>query len=120
MDFSESKSAAARDIALAFGVPPLVLGIPGDNTFSNYQEANRTFWRQTVIPLISRTQKSFAAWFAPAYPPFHFDYNVDRIEALAAERALEWTRVDSASFLTQDEKREALGYGILPKAAQVA
>ena len=119
MDFMEAKNGAAREIALAFGVPPLVLGIPGDNTFSNYQEANRAFWRQTVIPLISRTQKSFAAWFSPAYAPFHFDYNVDRIEALAAERALEWTRVDGASFLTQDEKREALGYGILPKAAQV-
>ena len=55
MDFSESKSAAARDIALAFGVPPLVLGIPGDNHYANYQEANRAFRRQTVIPLINRT-----------------------------------------------------------------
>ena len=116
MDFMEAKNGAAREIALAFGVPPLVLGIPGDNTFSNYQEANRAFWRQTVIPLISRTQKSFAAWFAPEFGGLHFDYNVDRIEALAAERQMEWTRVGAAAFLTQDEKREALGYGALPKA----
>ncbi len=115
MDFMEAKNGAAREIALAFGVPPLVLGIPGDNTFSNYQEANRVFWRQTVIPLIARTQKSFAAWFAPVFSGLHFDYNVDRIEALAIERALEWTRVGAAGFLTQDEKREALGYGALAK-----
>ena len=113
MDFMAAKDGAAREIALAFGVPPLVLGIPGDNTFSNYQEANRAFWRQTVIPLIARTQKSFAAWVRPAYGPFTFDYNVDRIEALADERATEWSRVDSANFLTVDEKREALGYGAL-------
>src|SRR5262249_6059682 len=39
MDFMEAKHAAAREIALAFGVPPMLLGIPGDNTYSNYQEA---------------------------------------------------------------------------------
>ena len=51
MDFMEAKHAAAREIALAFGVPPMLMAIPGDNTYSNYQEANRVFWRQTVLPL---------------------------------------------------------------------
>ena len=54
MDFIEAKHAAAREIALAFGVPPMLLGIPGDNTYANYQEANRAFWRQTVLPLAWR------------------------------------------------------------------
>ena len=54
MDFMEAKHSAAREIALAFGVPPMLLGIPGDNTYSNYQEANRVFWRQTVLPLGNR------------------------------------------------------------------
>ena len=35
MDFVEAKHAAAREIALALGVPPMLLGIPGDNTFSD-------------------------------------------------------------------------------------
>jgi hypothetical protein len=52
---------AAREIALAFGVPPLLLGLPGDNTFSNYAEANRAFWRSSVLPLVARVQKSFQA-----------------------------------------------------------
>eukprot|EP01037_Dinobryon_pediforme_P009570 gene9570-9646_t len=118
MDFMQAKAAAAREIALALGVPPLVLGLPGDNTFSNYQEANKAFWRQTVIPLIARTQKAFSTWMAPVYgASLRLDYNLDRIEALSADRAAEWTRLDNASFLTQDEKREAAGYGALPKAA---
>ena len=111
MDFIQAKHAAAREIALAFGVPPLLLGLPGDNTYANYQEANRAFWRQTVIPLVARIQKSFAAWLAPAYGAFTFDYDVDRLDALADERAKEWTRIGAASFLTADEKREAVGYG---------
>src|SRR5205823_748016 len=37
------------------------------NTYSNYQEATRTFWRQTVLPLVSRTAKALSAWLSPAY-----------------------------------------------------
>ena len=111
MDFMEAKNAAAREIALAFGVPPLLLGLPGDNTYANYQEANRAFWRQTVIPLVARIQKSFAAWLSPAYGAFSFDYDIDRLDALADERTKEWARIDAASFLSDDEKREAVGYG---------
>jgi HK97 family phage portal protein len=54
MDFIEAKHVAAREIALALGVPPMLLGIPGDNTYSNYQEATRTFWRSTVLSTPSR------------------------------------------------------------------
>jgi HK97 family phage portal protein len=53
MDFVEAKHSASRDIALAFGVPPMLLGIPGDNTYANYQEANRAFYRLTVLPLVA-------------------------------------------------------------------
>ena len=52
MEFVEGKREAARDIGLAFGVPPMLLGIPGDNTYSNFKEANRALYRQTVIPLV--------------------------------------------------------------------
>ena len=43
MDFTQLRREAARDIALAFGVPPMLLGIPGDNTYANYREANQAF-----------------------------------------------------------------------------
>jgi hypothetical protein len=101
-------------------VPPLLLGLPGDNTFSNYAEANRAFWRQTVLPLVARVQKSFQAWLQPGFGPFRLDYNADRLEALASERASEWERVGKAAFLTLDEQREALGYGPAPKEALFA
>jgi HK97 family phage portal protein len=39
MDFVGLKAAAAREIALAFGVPPMLLGLPGDATYANYREA---------------------------------------------------------------------------------
>ena len=113
MDFIQAKAAAAREIALALGVPPMVLGLPGDNTFSNYQEANRAFWRQTIVPLLGRLQRGFESWMQPDFGAFEVRANLDGIDALSSERASEWARIGAATFLTDDEKREAVGYGPL-------
>ncbi len=114
MDFIAGKHAAAREIALALGVPPMLLGIPGDNTYANYAEANRTFWRQTVLPLVTRTAKAFSAWLAPAFSgggKLELRPDLDAVEALSTEREALWERVRKSDFLTVNEKRAAVGYG---------
>lgn len=113
MDFIEAKATAAREIALAFGVPPMLIGLPGDNTYANYAEANRSFWRQTVLPLAARTAQSLAHWLGPAWggAALRPEPDLDRIDALAGERGELWARIGAASFLTDDEKRAAVGYG---------
>jgi HK97 family phage portal protein len=111
MEFIEAKNAAARDIALAFGVPPMLLGIPGDNTFANYAEANRTFWRQTVAPLAGRMAEALTGFLAPDFEGLRLAHDLDQVEALSLDREALWARIDRASFLTRDEKRAAVGYG---------
>jgi HK97 family phage portal protein len=120
MDFMEAKHAAAREIALAFGVPPMLLGIPGDNTYSNYQEANRVFWRQAVLPLASRIGSALAQWLAPTFgDDLRLAIDTDRIEALSSDRAALWDRVTKAPFLTINEKRAAIGYGAVADGDRV-
>ena len=112
MDFIEAKNGAAREIALAVGVPPMLLGIPGDNTFANYAEANRVFWRQTILPLVGRTADALTSWLGPHFPgAVRLGYDADAVDALSSERAALWSRVNAADFLTRDEKRQAVGYG---------
>jgi HK97 family phage portal protein len=119
MDFVEAKRDAAREIALAFGVPSMMLGIPGDNTHANYQEANKAFWRLTVLPLIARTAKALGGWLGPAFGEgLKLSYDTDQIDALSSDRDALWTRLEAATFLTDDEKRAAVGYG--PKPVQPA
>ena len=110
MEFHETKMAAAREIALAFGVPPMLLGIPGDATYANYAEAHRAFYRLTVLPLAARVAASVAWWLSE-----HLGAEVelrpdpDRIPALAEERDRQWARVAAAGFLSDAEKRALLG-----------
>lgn len=115
MDFIGAKQAAARDIALAFGVPPMLLGIPGDNTYANLREANRAFWRGTVLPLAGRTARALTHWLAPRYGGnLRLWFDADQVDALSADRDTLWARVSRADFLTDAEKREAVGYSAKP------
>ena len=111
MDFLEAKHTAAREIALAFGVPPMLLAIPGDNTYSNYQEANRVFWRGTVLPLATRIGSSLTHWLSPPFGEgIRLVVDTDNVPALAKDRAAFWEQVGKAQFLTVNEKREAIGF----------
>ncbi|MCB1447338.1 MAG: phage portal protein [Rhizobiaceae bacterium] len=112
MDFMEARNGAARDIALALGVPPMLLGLPGDNTYANYAEANRAFWRLTVLPLIGRTAAALSGWFSAIRgETLVLGHDLDQVPGLSAERDALWARVGAAGFLTDAEKREAVGYG---------
>ena len=109
MEFIEAKNGAAREIALAFGVPPMLLGIPGDNTFANYAEANRSFWRQTVLPLASRVAEAMTGPASAAGCGWRMTSTRSRRCRRTARRCGRASA--QASFLTDDEKRAAVGYG---------
>ena len=110
MEFQKTKEGAAREIAIAFGVPPMLLGIPGDATYANYQEANRAFYRLTVLPLATRVTSVIADWLSDfSGERIELRPDLDQIPALAAERDAQWRRVSEASFLTDAEKRQLLG-----------
>ncbi|MEM8802421.1 MAG: phage portal protein [Pseudomonadota bacterium] len=116
MEFQKTKEAAAREIALAFGVPPMLLGIPGDATYANYQEANRALYRLTVLPLVQKVTSSLSHWLATfADDDFDLRPDLDQVPALADEREAQWRRITSAEFLSDAEKRSLLG---LPKLAE--
>lgn len=111
MDFVEAKNGAARDIALAFGVPPMLMGIPGDNTYANYQEANRALYRLTVLPMVNRTCAALGGWLSGWYgETLRLTPDLDQVTALAGERSEVWARVKGADFLTDEERRQAVGY----------
>lgn len=109
MDFATLKGAAARDIALAFGVPPMLLGLPGDATYNNYREANRALWRLTLLPLAAKLLAAIGEGLAPWFPDAALAIDLDRVPALAEDRERLWSQVSAADFLDDTEKRALLG-----------
>ncbi|WP_415234338.1 phage portal protein [Pseudorhodobacter sp.] len=114
MEFQKTKEAAAREIAIAFGVPPMLLGIPGDATYANYQEANRAFFRLTVLPLVTKVTANLSHWLSSfSGEEVELKPDLDQVHALASERDQQWARVGAADFLTPAEKRTILGLPVL-------
>ena len=110
MDFIQLRREAAREIALAFGVPPMLLGLPGDNTYANYREANQAFWRQTIIPLVTKTAGGMQGWLSGFFGEgAALTPDLDAVPALAEERAVLWKRLSEASFITEAEARVLAG-----------
>ncbi|MES2158391.1 MAG: phage portal protein [Pseudomonadota bacterium] len=109
MDFVGLKSAAAREIALAFGVPPMLMGLPGDNSYANYREANKALWRQTILPLVGKIGAGLAQGLDGWWPGLRIEPDLDAVPALSDERAALWERVAAADFLSADEKKAMLG-----------
>lgn len=110
MDFIEARRESAREIALAFGVPPMLLGIPGDNSYANYKQANQAFWRQTIIPLVTKTARGLEAWLQPFFgDDLRLSADLDAVPALSEERAALWKRLSEATFLSDQERRILAG-----------
>lgn len=108
MDFLALKDSSAREIAMAFGVPPMLLGLPGDATYANYREANRALWRLTVLPLCAKIlgaiSQGLAGWFDGA----ELRVDLDKVPALAEDRMALWREVSAADWLSADEKKALL------------
>ena len=111
MEFLEGKHSAAREIALAFGVPPMLLGIPGDATYSNMAEARLALYTDTVLPLLQLIIGGLNRWLTPLYGEgLYLWYDEEMIPALEPLRKDKSERINAAGYLTVNEKREAMGY----------
>ncbi|CAN0570539.1 unnamed protein product [Ectocarpus sp. 12 AP-2014] len=110
--FIELKDSSARDIAIAFNVPPQLLGISGDNTYSNMQEARLALWEENIIPLLDKYSDALSSWLSHLYEEdLIIDFDRDSISVLTKRRENLWSKIANASFMTINEKRAFVGLG---------
>ena len=122
LDFETGKNVAAREIAQAFGIPPILLGIKGDAAFSSYREARLHFWEDTILPLAEYVWNEIVEWLAEKYQlDVTVNLNIESIQALSEKREAVWRKISDSKFLSDEEKREILwtqnyGYSLSKKA----
>jgi len=113
MDFLQQKHLAAKDIALCFGVPSQLIGIPDAQTYANVQEARLALYEETIIPLAKRVESDLNEWLAPAYgEDISIQYDLEAIPAMTERRRRIYENVTSAvreGIISRNEARERLG-----------
>ena len=114
MDFIQLKNMSAKDIALIFGVPSQLIGIPDAQTYSNFAEAKLALYNETIIPLLDRIQSDLNEWLVPRFgDDLEIRYDIDSIPAMAEQRTRVFESVTQGvqnGILTRNEAREQLGY----------
>ncbi len=109
MGIVDAANSAARTVSLSFGVPPQMLGIPGDSTYANYEQARLAFWEETVIPLVKFFAADWNSWLRQIYPDVTIKPDWDQIPAIADKRAKMWEMADRSFDMTINERREMKG-----------
>jgi len=110
IDFIEGWRQTARSTCFAFGVPAVLIGIPGDSSYSNYKEARESLWEETNLHILNLMKGEINNWlFKTDTQGFYIDYNTDKVPALSGKRTMLWKRAEESNFLTVDEKREMVG-----------
>ena len=114
MDFIQLKNMSAKDIALVYGVPSQLIGIPDAQTYSNFSEAKLALYNETIIPLLDRFQSDLNEWLSPMFgEDLELRYDIDSIPAMAEQRRRVFESVTQGvqnGILTRNEAREQLGY----------
>ena len=112
MDFIELKNMASREIALCFGVPSQLVGVPDNQTYSNVQEARLALYEETIIPLAKRVESDFNEWLSGYYSEqITIKYDIDSIPAMQERRKRIYENVVQAvreGIISRNEARERL------------
>lgn len=114
MDFIQMKNMTARDIALVFGVPSQLVGVPDNQTYNNVSEARLALYEDTIIPLLKRVESDLNEWLVNDFNEnVNIQYDIDAIPAMAERRKKIYENVVQAvreGILSRNEARDRLGY----------
>jgi len=114
MDWSEGIRLSGKEIAIALGVPPEVIGDSQNRSYASYSEARKSFYMETVLPIAEIYEQEINNWLMPKLDDrYRLMVDKDRVDALQEDRSEIWTRTMSAvsaGVITTNEARDLLGF----------
>ena len=108
----ESYKASKQDLANLFGVPVLLL--TGEHaTYDNYKTSRQVLFTNCVIPELNKLRDSLNSFLVPQFgEDLYLDFDYSVIPELMPEQAKLVDQLSKSYWLTTNEKREAVGYGV--------
>ncbi|HEY8415285.1 MAG TPA: phage portal protein, partial [Thermaerobacter sp.] len=123
LEFPDLRSVSEARICAAFGVPPVLVGAKvglDRSTFANYSEARRSFWEETISPLLRRLADRINHKLLPMFRDsdgLEARFDTSEVSALQESVNEKWRRITEAveaGWLLLDEARTEAGYDPLP------
>jgi HK97 family phage portal protein len=113
LDYVNGLRQTGRDIAVALGVDPGMLGDPEVKTYANYSEARVSLYQDTVLPLMEYLTASFELKLTQWWPGVEFFLDTDKVPALLAAKRDTWEGLANLvreGLLTRNEARREMGF----------
>lgn len=117
MDFINGIAVGAREISVAYGIGSELLGDSQNKTYSNMVESYKQLVQTTGIPLLQTIYDAIENGILNsenhpnAYPEIEkITYDPEQINDITVDKAALYTAMETATYLTINEKRAKLGY----------
>lgn len=113
MDYQQGITNAAKQIAIAYAIPPEMMGDSANKTYSNAQEAARQVVVNTIRPLLDLVYQTIWAYFRDkpiASGIGEYTYDSEQLSDYMGVQIDLYTALQQASYLTINDKRDKLGY----------
>jgi len=109
----ESYNATVKDLCNIFSVPVVLLNNMEASTYNNMREAKKAFYVNAVIPELVKVRDELNRWLTPAYGDnLYIDFDFNSIPELQQEQEKLVDQLTKSFWLTMNEKRQAMGYGL--------
>ena len=109
----ETYNASIKDLCSIFSVPVQLLNNTESSTYNNMREAKKALYQNAVIPELDKLRDELNRWLVPLYGENLFlDFDYSSISELQQEQEKIVAQLSQSYWLSSNEKRMAMGYGL--------
>lgn len=110
MELVKTMQLSLHQWCRVFGLP-IVLFDTDTSSYNNYTNAMRDLITNTIVPLCCELRDELNAWLVPRFGEnVYIDFDISALPELQKDMESMVKQLQSADWLTYDEKRVAMGY----------
>jgi HK97 family phage portal protein len=109
----EQYNASIKDLCNIYSVPVQMLNNTDASTYNNMKEAKKALYQNAVIPELIKIREELNRWLTPKYGQnLYIDFDFSVIPELQEEMDKVVQQMSNAWWITPNEKRAAMSYGV--------
>ena len=113
LNLIEQYNATIKDLCNIYQVPVQLLNNTDHQSYNNQKEAKKSLYVNAIIPQLIKVREELNRWLTPAYGNnLYIDFDFTVIPELQEEMDKVVTQMSNSWWLTPNEKRTAMSYGV--------